>query len=710
MSGITSLLSMGAGALRANQAALQVTGNNISNVDTEGYSRQSVVLKDGQYVNTFTGQVGTGVVAQEVVRAHDKFVEAQYLTKVSARDRYQTLYNGLQSVQNLVNESNTDGLNTSLNKFFDDWGDLTTSPESAAVRQTLVDDTETLLSTLRSEADSMRQLEDQANQSIASGVDKLNELAKDIADLNNQINQTQIDGKSNPNNLYDLRDVKLREMAGLVDISVVDNGKGNITVYTTAGQTVVDGVVAFDFKFEQGQTVRQLSPTSLGPPVSDVQAYYDGADNDEYTLKVVSGGAVGGGAAFQVSLDGGRTWLTNDDGTTAVYQAEAESSKVRVGDLDIWFADVDDPDTAATDNLNVGDTFTLVPKKALYWYTTAGTAENITPQQYADGTDNTRRLTGGALAGAFLFRDEELGEFQDTLDAFAKSMVWEVNRIHSQGAGLTNFSTVLGTNAVSLTNVALDSRSSGLDFGDRLQSGAFMLYAYDADGNLAVDGSGNPVQASIAFTPGVTTLDDLVTAIDNAFSPPAFSDTYLDASISNNRLSISGVNGNTFQFGDDSSGVLAALGVNTFLTGSQASDVAVNDVIGTDLNRINAGHVGADGLVAVGDNLTAKAMTELENTAIPFYVAGKTTVNQTLTDNYASLVSKIGSDTAAASYQATYQAALAAELNEQQLSTSGVNLDEELTNMIKFQHSYQAAAKLVSTANSMFETVLGLKN
>lgn len=696
MSGITSLLSMGAGALRANQAALQVTGNNISNVDTEGYSRQSVVLKDGQYVNTFTGQVGTGVVAQEVVRAHDKFVEAQYLTKVSARDRYQTLYNGLQSVQNLVNESNTDGLNTSLNKFFDDWGDLTTSPESAAVRQTLVDDTETLLSTLRSQADSMRQLEDQANQSIAAGVDQLNELAKDIADLNNQINQTQIDGKSNPNNLYDLRDVKLREMAGLVDISVVDNGKGNITVYTTAGQTVVDGVVAFDFKFEQGQTVRQLSPTSLGPPVSDVQAYYDGADNDEYTLKVVSGGAVGGGAAFQVSLDGGRTWLTNDDGTTAVYQAEAAGSKVRVGDLDIWFANVDDPTTPAADNLNVGDTFTLVPKKALYWYTTAGTAENITPQQYADGTDNTRRLTGGALAGAFLFRDEELGEFQDTLDAFAKSMVWEVNRIHSQGAGLTNFASVLGTNAVVDSTFALDSPTSGLDYGNRLQSGASMMYVYDANGALTAS-------AAISFTPG-DSLDDVITAINGAFGGA------VTASVVNSRLSIVGTGGATFQFGDDSSGVLAALGVNTFLTGSQASDVAVNDVVGTDLNRINAGHVGADGLVAVGDNLTAKAMTELENTKIAFYVAGKTTVNQTLTDYYASLVSKVGSDTAAASYQATYQAALAAELNEQQLSTSGVNLDEELTNMIKFQHSYQAAAKLVSTANSMFETVLGLKN
>ena len=91
-------------------------------------------------------------------------------------------------------------------------------------------------------------------------------------------------------------------------------------------------------------------------------------------------------------------------------------------------------------------------------------------------------------------------------------------------------------------------------------------------------------------------------------------------------------------------------------------------------------------------------------------MTGKTAVKQTLADFYAGLVSKVGSDTAAASYQASYQSALAAELAEQQLSTSGVNLDEELTNMIKFQHSYQAAAKLVSTANSMFETVLGLKN
>ena len=701
MAGLSSLLSIGNSALRASQASLQVTSNNIANVDTQGYSRQSVVLKDGQYVTTVPGQIGSGVVAQEVVRSHDAFIEAQYLDKLSARDRFQTLYNGLSSAQNLVNESNTSGVSTAMSTFFDDWGDLTTSPDSEAVRQTMVDDTETMLSLIRATADSMTQLEDQADQSIAAGVVSLNNLSSDIAELNRQINMTQIDGQSIPNGLYDQRDSKVRELAALVDISVIDNGKGDITINTQSGQTIVDGVESYEFKFEQGKTVRQLSAASMAAGC-DAQAYYEGSDTSEYTLKVSAGGPVGGSAAFEVSLDGGKTWLTNEDGTRATYTADVETGKVAVGDLDIWFGTMTDPEATTVDDLNVGDTFTLVPKKALYWYTTAGTPENITPQQFADGTDNPRRLTGGSLAGAFEFRDEELGGYQASLDAMAESMVWEVNRIHSQGAGLTNFGSVQGANSVADSSYSLTSPSSGLVYGNRLQSGASMIYAYDANGVFSTS-------AAVTFTPGDTSppgdsLDTIVTKINAAFPG------VLTASVVNNQLSIIGQGGSTFQFGDDSAGLWAALGVNTLLTGSTASDLAVNGVAANDINRVCAGHVGTNGLVAKGDNITAKAMVALETSQVDFIVTGKATSSQSLGDYYAALVGKVGSDTATASYQASYNTTLAAQLNEQQLAVSGVNLDEELTNLIKFQHSYQAAAKLISTADALFETVLGLKN
>ncbi|HCR12868.1 flagellar hook-associated protein FlgK [Solidesulfovibrio sp.] len=703
MSSLSSVLSIGRSALTASQAALQVTGNNVANVDTEGYSKQSVVLRDGAYITTQPGQLGSGVVAQEVVRAYDALTESQYVSQISTRDRWKAMHNGLTSIQSLFNESNTKGANAALSKFFADWGDLTTNPSAAATRQTMLEDSQTLFSIYRSMSDSLSQQKTQLNTAIGEDVDKLNQLAKDVADLNRKINQYQIDGVSNPNSLYDQRDAKVEAMASLVDVNVVDNGKGNYTVYTKSGQTIVDGTVPFDFAFEQGKTVRTLSAASVAAS-PNVQCYSDGTDSSEYTIQVLSDGAAGSGAAtFRASLDGGKTWLKDKNGNEAVFAANGENGKVRVGDLDVWFGTLSDP-TAATD-MHTGDTFTLVPKKALYWYTTAGTPENVTPQQYPDGTDNPRRITGGALGGAFLLRDVQLGEYQDSLDAMANSMVWEVNRLHSQGAGLTNFSSVQGSYSVSDTTVALASNASGLPYFDRLQSGALSMYVYDANGKLAKDAGGNPVKAAIAFDPATGSLDDLVTAINNAFSP-----TYLTATVVNKQLSITGAGTYTFQFGEDTTGVLAALGVNTLFTGSNASDVAINSTVASDVNRVCAGHVGTDGLAAAGDNTTATAIKALQDKAIDFSVTGQATTSQTLGGFYDALVGRVGADTSAASYQSTYQSSLADQTKAQKLAVSGVSLDEELTNLIKFQHSYQAAAKLISTANSMFETVLGMKN
>lgn len=706
MSSLSSLLSIGRSALSVSQTALQVTGNNIANVDTEGYSKQSVVIKDATYVSGAAGQLGSGVVAQEVVRSHDQFIEAQYLQRGTARDRFQTLYAGLSSMQNLVNESNSKGFNASLSTVFGDWGDLTANTDSAATRQTMLDDTNTLLGLYRSMSTSIDQLWSQADKAIAADVDTVNQLAKDIADLNKQINATQVDGQNIPNGLYDARDKKIRELSGLIDVNVIDNGRGSLTVNTGGGQTVVDGMVSYEFKYEQGKTVRQPSSASIAAG-SNVQAYYDGTDTSEYTLKVVNGGNLGSGATFQASLDGGKTWLTNDDGTVATFTADGDTGKVKVGSLDVWFGSTTDS-ADASGTLAAGDTFTLVPKKALYWYTTAGTPVNVTPQQYADGTDNPSRLTGGSLTGDFLFRDESLGNYQKTLDAMAKSLIWEVNRIHSQGAGLTPFSEVQGTYSVNDSSAALSNASAGLAFGDRLQAGAFMMYVYGADGKLATDASGNPIQAAIRVDTGDAahdSLDDIVSSINTSFSP-----TYLTAKVVNGQLSVTSASGYSFRFGEDSSGALAALGVNTLLTGSTANDVAVNSVVANDTSKVCVGHVGTDGLLASGDNTTAKAIAALEDKDISFYVSGRAPVSQTLGKYYSAFVGKIGTDTANASYQASYQSALAAQLDAAQLSASGVNLDEELTNMIKFQHSYQAAAKLISTADQLMETVLGLKN
>ena len=110
--GANSLLDMGRWALFASQVQLQVTGENISNVNTEGYSRRSVVVQEGNYIDYSPGQLGTGVVAKEVVRHFDEMVEAMYLGQASLTDMWGTLWEQLKGVENLLNESSSSGVST----------------------------------------------------------------------------------------------------------------------------------------------------------------------------------------------------------------------------------------------------------------------------------------------------------------------------------------------------------------------------------------------------------------------------------------------------------------------------------------------------------------------------------------------------------------------------------------------------------------------
>jgi len=412
---------------------------------------------------------------------------------------------------------------------------------------------------------------------------------------------------------------------------------------------------------------------------------------------VVSNGGVGSGAAFEVSLDGGKTWLTDDDGKVLTYSANAEDGKVTVGDLEIWFGTTSNAGSSPTSDLEVGDTFTLVPKKALYWYTSAGTPELISPQQYADGTDNARRLTGGTLCGELELADTYVGGYRDSLDSLTQSMIWEINRIYSQGTGSEANASCTGTYSVTDTTAALGDSASGLVFGSRLTSGASMFYLYDDSGTMVSS-------ASITLDPTTDSLEDVVGKINSAFGGK------LTASIVNGQISLNASSGYEFRFGDDTSGLFAALGVNTLLTGSSASDVAINSTATSDIGMVCIGHVGTNGLVASGDTTTASALAALETTTVSFTINGKTVANQTLSDYYDTLTGTVGSDTSSAKYQYTYQGTLASSLQSDKLSVSAVSLDEELTNLIMYQHAYQAAAKLISTADSMFQTVLAMKS
>ncbi len=702
MPGVAALFNIGKKSLFANQAAIEVVGNNISNANTEGYSRQAVRFEDGYYISYSPGQLGTGVNAAEVVRYFDEFTEVMFNTKSSEQQRWQTLYENLQNVEMIFNEANAKGVNSALSAFWADWQTLSANPDNQSVRAALLGHASNLEQAIGVVYGDLQRLQMQTDDTITAEVAEINTLLDSIATLNSQITVTEETGKNNANGLRDQRAMLVRDLAEKIDIRYIDNGLGNVTITTQAGHTLVDGTSAFRLAFESVPSIPYLSSSST----YDGLPNFNGASSSEYTVEILDAATVplasGAELKFRVSVDGGKTWLADESGVSEL-KFTGQPILLPDGRGTLMFPN----GTTGNDSLQAGDRFQVLPNKSLFWYETTASKINITPQMLTNGEDNERRLTGGTLAGYFQFRDASVGSYLEKLDAFAKSLAWEVNRLHSQGAGLERFEEVVGTFGVANGGLPLKA-GAGLVFGDKLESGNFMIAVYEKNTGALAQFSAldfDSVASGIQnFDPAVHSLQDIITAINDTF--PGM----LTASAPDNHLQITASSDYDFAFGSDSTGLLAAFGINTFFDGSDARTLALNNTVRGNTARINTGHINGAGEMNEGDNATAAAIAALQNNAVTTRTVTEGATRQTLGEYYSTLVAKAGSDTQSSKFNFEYQQALANDLRARQEAVSGVNLDEEMTNLIKFQHAYTAAAKLITTAESMLQVLLGLKD
>ncbi len=703
---INGLFNIGQSALNAQQNTIATTGNNIANVNTPGYSRQYVQLEDAFALTDKPGAQGMGVDAVQVLRRFDQFIEVSFLDKYTEASRWEQQSTTMTSVESIFNEANRTGISDSMTAFFKAWQDLALRPDDSATRQNLLSTSDNLSLLVRQSMEDLEQIRQQMDLSIQVDVDRANELIGTIAELNKQITQNTIVGVSNPNDLMDKRDVAIRELAEIVDIDTQYGDGNDITIRLSNGFPLVQGHETFSLEVLGHRSESNKVPDST----YEGNITFDGADSREYTVEMLSGGDAGAvGAAtnptFRVSLDGGKTWLRDEDGTESVFEVtddngDGEVDPVLVHNLKISFSE--------TDDFTANDRFIITPKSGLYWIEPTRGPQNITPQTYFDGTENQDRLSGGTLTAFFNVRDEHIGRYEDELDAVAHSLIWEVNKLHSQGAGLEHVSYYAGTEQVTDTSIALNTPQSGLEFADKLTEGNIHFHFYDKEtgsyydgGMLDFDTATDGIQN---FDPSVHSLQDVASAINNTFG------TEISATILDNKLSLNINNPDLeFSLGTDTTGVMAALGINTFFQGDDATSIALNSDIHSDLNRIAAGYINGKNELNPGDDALANGVGNLLTEKVEISTVWRTTSDQSISEYYSTFVSRVGADTRTAHTNAEYNTALANDLSAQQQAVSGVNLDEEMSNLIKFQHSYTAAAKLITTADEMLQTLLGLK-
>lgn len=318
----------------------------------------------------------------------------------------------------------------------------------------------------------------------------------------------------------------------------------------------------------------------------------------------------------------------------------------------------------------------------------AGSSFNIV--QFADnGQQATGVESGGRIGGLMTIRDTQLNDYIDILDSLAENLVFSVNQLHASGTGTT---AVTGyTSGLSATNAAapLDADTE-IPFASRIVDGSFTLHVLDGDPPT------NPGGTNINITAGATTLNQIAADISAVAGVTAS----VDAS---GYLVIDG-GANRVVFSDDSSNFLAAYEINTFFHGNSAANITVDAAIQGDPGRIATATADAASAVGITDNSTALSILALRDEALN--VDGGTPAS--LIERAANLTGKFGLDIAAASQESLFRESQGASLAIQRESVSGVNMDEELVNMMVFQRSYEASAKIVQVADEMLATLMGL--
>ena len=292
--------------------------------------------------------------------------------------------------------------------------------------------------------------------------------------------------------------------------------------------------------------------------------------------------------------------------------------------------------------------------------------------------------TSGQL-GATLSSQTQLNTVGQQLNSLAGGLAFGLNSIYSSGQGLTGFSTATSTNQALDPTQALNSTAAGLPF--QPVNGSFVVTTTDKTTGLS---SSTLIPVNLTGSPSDTTLNSLATSLSAVSG--------LSATVQGGQLTIASTNPNvTFTFSQDSSHALAALGINTFFSGSNAGNLAVNSQTAADPNLLAAAQNGTP-----GDNTNALAIANFPTTT-------QTGLgNQSWTESYDSMINQIATTSATAKANANSTSDIVQTLQAQQQNVSGVSLDQETVNMLQQQRSYQGAAMFISTVNQMMQSLLSI--
>ena len=239
-------IELGKRGLVTHQAALNTTGHNVSNAETDGYSRQMVTLKvfDPLYIPGLTreltpGQIGQGVQVEKILRARDMLLEDRILGETNGLSYWRSMSDWTRQVELIHNEPTDKSIMNALDKFWASWQELANNPEEIGAREAVKEYGTALTNHINHNFIALKALRDNIEETVRVKVEEINSIARQVAHLNEEILRSESVG-DNPNDLWDKRDLLVEKLAGLANIQVGRSDRDEFMIYIE-GKHLVQG-------------------------------------------------------------------------------------------------------------------------------------------------------------------------------------------------------------------------------------------------------------------------------------------------------------------------------------------------------------------------------------------------------------------------------------------------------------------------------------
>ncbi|WP_339522316.1 flagellar hook-associated protein FlgK [Pseudomonas sp. EA_35y_Pfl2_R111] len=676
---MADLLNIGLSGLSANKTSLAVTGHNITNVNTPGFSRQETIQATRIPQFSGAGYIGSGTTLVDVRRIYNEFLNTQVRSSTALNSDTQSYLSQINQLDSLLAGSTT-GVNPGLQKVFAALQTAAEDPANIPARQLALSEAEGLAKRFNTVYDRLYEQNAFINKQLSAVTDQVNQLAGSIAGYNEAIAVAASNGQQ-PNDLLDAREEAVRKLSTFIGVTVVTQDDNSYNLFVGSGQPLVVGSQASRLEVVPG----------LSDPLRSEVQFVSGNSRQGIT-SLITGGEMGGLIRYREDV---LDTTLNAVGRLALSVTDQVNRQLGQG-LDLngqfgngLFRELNAPELIGQRSLaRIGNSDTTANLNVLIEDTTQLTTSDY-EVEFTNATDYTvRRVSDGTSFGPFDITVVPAAEFD--------------------GVSLNVAS---GTFAAGDRFRVMPTRNAGESIRADMKRPEELAFAAPLKSQTSPANIGT----------GVISQPTLLTEID-IYDPVAQAD--LETSLRNapplrivmgagggatQGYDVVDINGNVIDTGVIVPGQNNSLTITVPATAGPPAVPVPFDYEVTISGRPQGGDnfsvsFNTNG---VSDNRNALKLIDLQNrTTIGINPLAPDTTGSSFTDAYGDLVERVGTLTSQARVDGEATGAILKQATDNRDSVSAVNLDEEAAKLIQFEQYYQASAQIIQVARSLFDTLI----